>query len=98
MGLISMSYGNSERLLQACQVTPTIEVPLVRVHPETDDKQLFPCELYAQRVLGVPRIVSGHFLHIIFDYLGSLEDGVTLIWDNRILYHRGVFKYDGQQR
>ncbi|MCL2898352.1 TauD/TfdA dioxygenase family protein [Brenneria tiliae] len=106
MGLISMSYHQPEPLLEARQKTPPLQVPLVRVHPETGAKQLFPCELYAQRVLGLPRIVSDHVLHIVFEYLRSPEvvaqyhwqDGATLIWDNRIVHHRGVFNYGGQQR
>lgn len=106
MGLVSMSYGDPQRLLQARQETPPIEVPLVRPHPETGARQLFACELYAQRVLGVPRLVSDHLLHIVFEYLRSPEvcaeyhwqDGATLIWDNRIVQHRGIFNYGGQQR
>lgn len=106
MGLISMSYPNAERLLQARSEAPPIEAPLVRVHPETGARQLYACELYSQRVLGVPRIVSDHLLHIVFDYLRSPEvcteyhwqDGATLIWDNRIVQHRGVFNYGDQHR
>ena len=106
MGLVSMSYPSSQLLLQARQETPPIEAPLVRVHPETGARQLFACELYAQRVLGVPRTVSDHLLHIVFDYLRSPEvcteyhwqDGATLIWDNRIVQHRGVFNYAEQHR
>lgn len=106
MGLLSMSYRESERLLQARSEAPPVEAPLVRVHPETGARQLFACELYAQRVLGVPRIVSDHLLHIVFDYLRSPEvcteyhwqDGATLIWDNRIVQHRGVFNYADQHR
>lgn len=105
MGLISMSYREPAKLLDARQKAPPLVVPLMRVHPETGAKQLFPCELYAQRVLGLPRIVSDHVLHIVFEYLRSPEvvapyrwqDGATLIWDNRIMQHRGVFNYGGQE-
>jgi len=106
MGLISMSYREPALLHDARQKTPPLLVPLVRVHPETGVKQLFSCELYAQRVTGLPRIVSDHVLHIVFEYLRSPEvlaqyhwqDGATLIWDNRIVHHRGVFNYGGQER
>jgi len=106
MGLTSMSYPDAERLMQARLEMPPLEVPLVRVHPETGEKQLFACELYAQRVLGLPRIVSDSLLHIVFEYLRTpevcteyhWEDGATLIWDNRTVQHRGVFNYGGQHR
>ncbi|GAA5235192.1 TauD/TfdA dioxygenase family protein [Verticiella sediminum] len=106
MGLLSMSYPDPERLIEARLQAPPLEVPLVRVHPETGDKQLFACELYAQRVLGVPRLVSDSLLNIVFEFLRSPEvcteyrwqEGAALIWDNRIVQHRGVFNYGGQHR
>ncbi|MBX6318552.1 TauD/TfdA family dioxygenase [Pigmentiphaga sp.] len=106
MGLVSMSYADPERLAQARYETPPLEVPLVRVHPETGAKQLFACELYAQRVLGVPRVVSDHLLGIVFEFIKSpevcteyrWETGAALIWDNRIVQHRGIFNYAGQDR
>jgi len=106
MGLVSMSYGDPERLAQARLDTPPLEVPLVRVHPETGARQLFACELYAQRVLGVPRLVSDHLLGIVFEFIKSpevcteyrWEAGAALIWDNRIVQHRGIFNYAGQDR
>jgi len=106
MGLVSMSYPDAHHLIQARLDTPPLEVPLVRVHPETGAKQLFACELYAQRILGVPRTVSDHLLGIVFDYIKTpeicteyrWEEGATLIWDNRIVQHRGIFNYGGQDR
>ncbi|MDX3908016.1 MAG: TauD/TfdA family dioxygenase [Pigmentiphaga sp.] len=106
MGLISMSYPDPERLGQARHDTPPLEVPLVRVHPETGAKQLFACELYTQRVLGLPRQVSDHLLGIVFEFIKSpevcteyrWETGAALIWDNRIVQHRGIFNYAGQDR
>jgi len=106
MGLVSMSFGDAERLAQARLDRPPLEVPLVRVHPETHARQLFACELYAQRILGVPRGVSDSLLSIVFEFLRSPEvcteyhwqDGAALIWDNRIVQHRGVYNYGGQRR
>src|SRR5690606_15884400 len=73
---------------------------------ETGAKQLFACELYAQRVLGVPRVVSDNLLNAVFEFIKSpevcteyrWEDGAVLIWDNRIVQHRGVFNYGGEAR
>ena len=105
-GLISLAYQDPEALAAARAKNPPIEVPLIRQHPETGQKQIYANELYAQRILGVSRSVSDHLLRIIFDLIGQQEIGATyaweegsvLIWDNRVVHHRGVFNYDEQRR
>lgn len=106
MGLVSMSYGTPEELAQARVDTPPIEAPLVRVHPETGRKQLFACELYTQRILGLPRVVSDSLLNVVFEYVKApevcaeyrWEKGAVLIWDNRTVQHRGIFNYGESTR
>ena len=53
------------------------------------------------RILGVPRTVSDHLLQILFDYVKSpdvqtrvaWQEGAAVIWDNRVVQHRGVADY-----
>ncbi len=105
-GLLSLAYQDPQGLAEAREKNPPIEVPLIRVHPETGRKQIFANELYAQRILGVSRIVSDHLLAILFEQIKlpeigasyAWEEGAVLIWDNRAVQHRGVYNYDDQRR
>lgn len=105
-GLLSLAYQDPQGLAEARAKNPPLEVPLIRVHPETGRKQIYANELYAQRILGVSRSVSDHLLGILFDLIKLPEIGATyvweegsvLIWDNRTVHHRGVYNYDGQRR
>lgn len=105
-GLLSLAYQDPQGLAEARAKNPPLEVPLIRVHSETGKKQIFANELYAQRILGVSRSVSDHLLGIIFDLIklpeiGASyvwEEGAVLIWDNRVVQHRGVYNYDEQRR
>ncbi len=105
-GLLSLAYQDPQGLAEARAKNPPLEVPLIRVHPETGRKQIYANELYAQRILGVSRSVSDHLLGILFDLIKLPEVGATyvweegsvLIWDNRTVHHRGVYNYDDQRR
>ncbi len=105
-GLLSLAYQDPQALAEARVKAPPLEVPLIRVHPETGKRQIFANELYAQRILGVSRNVSDHLLGIIFDLIKQPEigaiytwrEGAVLVWDNRAVQHRGVYNYDEQRR
>lgn len=104
-GFLTLAYHDFEQRAQQREKYPPIEVPLVRIHPETGRKQIFANELYTQRILGVTRRTSEALLNILFDAISApevqtrhrWEDGIALIWDNRTVQHRGVPDF-GQQR
>jgi len=97
-GFLTLAYHDLSKRAAEREKYPPIEVPLVRVHPETGRKQIFANELYTHRVLGVTRRTSQALLDILFDALSAPEvqarhrwhDGTALIWDNRTVHHRGV--------
>lgn len=85
---------------------PPIEAPLVRVHPETGRKQIFVNESYTVYIKNVSRTVSQSLLTILFESIKSPEvqgryawrQGALVIWDNRIVQHRGIGDFPGQSR
>lgn len=105
-GFLTLAYHDFAQRSREREKYPPIEVPLVRVHPETGRKQIFVNELYTQRILGVTRRTSQALLDVLFDALSApevqarhrWEDGVALIWDNRTVQHRGVADFGRQRR
>lgn len=104
-GFLTLAYHDFAQRAQQREKYPPIEVPLVRVHPETGRKQIFANELYTHRILGVTRRTSQALLDVLFDAVNApevqarhrWEDGEAVIWDNRTVQHRGVPDF-GQQR
>ncbi|MFG1431172.1 TauD/TfdA family dioxygenase [Xanthobacter sp. V2C-8] len=100
-GFLSLAYQDPQALAAQRAKYPPVEAPVIRVHPDTGRKQIFVSELYTQRILGVPRTVSDHLLQILFDYVKSpdvqtrvaWQEGAAVIWDNRVVQHRGVGDY-----
>lgn len=100
-GFLTLAYQDPEALAAQRAKYPAIEAPVIRVHPDTGRKQIFVSELYTQRILGVPRTVSDHLLQILFDYVKAPDvqtrvawkEGAAVIWDNRVVQHRGVADY-----
>lgn len=100
-GFLTLAYQDPAALAAQRAKYPAIEAPVIRVHPDTGRKQIFVSELYTQRILGVPRTVSDHLLQILFDYVKSPDvqtrvgwkEGAAVIWDNRVVQHRGVADY-----
>lgn len=105
-GFLTLAYHDLEKRAQQREKYPPIEVPLIRVHPETGRKQIFANELYTQRILGVTRRTSEALLDILFDVISAPEvqarhrwsNGVALIWDNRTVQHRGVPDFGAGRR
>ncbi|MFG1480029.1 TauD/TfdA family dioxygenase [Xanthobacter sp. V4C-4] len=105
-GFLTLAYQDPQALAAQRAKYPAIEAPVIRVHPDTGRKQIFVSELYTQRILGVPRTVSDHLLQILFDYVKSpdvqarvaWQEGAVVIWDNRIVQHRGVGDYGDGRR
>ncbi|ANN70606.1 TauD/TfdA dioxygenase family protein [Bordetella bronchialis] len=105
-GYLTLAYHDLAQRAAEREKYPPIEVPLIRVHPETGRKQIFVNELYTLRILGVTRRTSQALLDVLFDVLGApevqarhrWEDGVALIWDNRTVQHRGVPDFGASRR
>jgi taurine dioxygenase len=105
-GFLTLAYQDPVELAAQKARTPTIEAPLVRVHPETGRKQIYANELYTQRILGLSRIASESILNILFDLVRSpdvqtryqWDQGSVLIWDNRTVQHRGVGDFGAGHR
>lgn len=105
-GFLTLAYHDLTQRAGQREKYPSIEVPLIRTHPETGRKQIFANELYTQRILGVTRRTSQALLDVLFDAISAPEvqarhrwaDGVALIWDNRTVQHRGVPDFGGKRR
>ncbi|WLE62894.1 TauD/TfdA family dioxygenase [Burkholderia plantarii] len=106
MGFLTLAYREEEELARQKARFPWIRTPLIRVHPDTGRKQIFVNELYTQRILGLSRVASQNILGILFDLIKSpevqtrfeWEEGSVLIWDNRVVQHRGVGDYGSGHR
>jgi taurine dioxygenase len=87
-------------------VNAPIETPLFRVHPQTGRKQLFVNESYTTYIKNVSRTTSQHLLGILFEALKepevearlTWERGASILWDNRVVQHRGVGDFRNQNR
>lgn len=105
-GFLTLAYQDPQALAAQRAKYPPIEAPVIRVHPDTGRKQIFVSELYTQRILGVPRVLSDHLLQILFEYVKSpdvqarvaWQEGAVVIWDNRVVQHRGVGDYGDGRR
>jgi alpha-ketoglutarate-dependent taurine dioxygenase len=95
-----------KKWLQA--VRPTVmeaEHPVVRVHPETDERTLIVGS-YLKRFVGLNGPDSRHLMSILQDHITLPENtvrwrwqvGDVAIWDNRATQHRAVDDYGSQQR
>lgn len=105
-GFLTLAYQDREELAAQRAKAPPIEVPLIRVHPETGRKQIFVNELYTLRILGLSRTASQSLIDLLLDLVKSpdvqarfqWQEGTALIWDNRTVQHRGVGDYGAGHR
>ena len=80
--------------------------PVVRVHPETDRKNLFVNPKFTRRVVDMPEAQSDGLLRLLYDHMTRPEFVVryhwsrdTLaMWDNRATMHFGIYDYEGDER
>lgn len=87
-------------------INAPIETPIARTHPVTGRKQIYVNESYTTYIKGVSRTVSNALLTILFDAINTQEvqarvtweQGQVVIWDNRVLQHRGIGDFGGQSR
>ncbi len=105
-GFLTLAYQDRDELAAQRAKQPPIEVPLIRVHPETGRKQIFVNELYTLRIVGLSRTASQSLIDLLLDLVKSpdvqarfrWEEGTALIWDNRTVQHRGVGDYGAGHR
>jgi taurine dioxygenase len=95
-----------ERLVELRAKYPPIDVPVIKVHPETGEKYIFVTELHTTYIKGVTRTTSDSLLRLLFGALENAElharftwrKGSIAIWDNRLVQHRAVHDYGEQRR
>lgn len=81
------------------------EHPVVRVHPETDERTLVLGH-FVKKLLGYPTSDSDHLLQLLASYVTRLENtvrwrwsvGDIAIWDNRATQHYAINDYGDQHR
>ncbi|HEY9301074.1 MAG TPA: TauD/TfdA family dioxygenase [Phormidium sp.] len=79
--------------------------PVVRVHPETQERSLF-IGGFVRRIHGLSTTESAQVLQMLQSYVVRPENtlrwhwqlGDVAFWDNRATQHYGVYDYDGQLR
>ncbi|HEY0294749.1 MAG TPA: TauD/TfdA family dioxygenase [Bordetella sp.] len=105
-GHIADRFDDPEEAGRQRALNAPIETPIVRVHPETGRKQLFVNESYTTYIKNVSRTTSQNLLGILFEAIKEPEvaarytwvSGSAILWDNRVVQHRGVGDFPGQQR
>lgn len=105
-GHLAERYLDREQQARERARMPPFEHPVIRVHPETGRKQIFVSESYTAYIKGVSRTVSDSLLAILFEAVKSPEvlarytwtPGALVVWDNRVVQHRGVKDYGASHR
>lgn len=105
-GHLAQRYSDPDELARQRAKLPPIVVPVIRRHPVTGKKQIFVNESYTAYIEGVSRVTSDHLLGILFDAVKSPDvqgryiwrEGALVVWDNRVVQHRGVKDYGDNRR
>jgi taurine dioxygenase len=104
----ALSDEDAARIAHHRQFTSTVfetEHPLVRVHPETDERALL-LGAFAQRVVGFRSTDSADLIRLFQNAVTKPEntvrwrwrDGDFIIWDNRSTQHYATFDYGTARR
>ena len=80
--------------------------PLVKIHPETNQKCLFVNPVYTSHVHGMDKEESFLLLLKLYDhmtqdrfiYRHKWSENMLLMWDNRTVMHMADGGYDGYDR
>ena len=83
-----------------------VEHPMVRVHPETQRRNLFVNPKFTRSVKGFPHAQGKAFLQLLTDHMTQppftvryrWAQGTLAFWDNRATMHYGVYDYEGSRR
>jgi taurine dioxygenase len=105
-GHLMQRYSDSDELARQRAKLPPIIVPVIRQHPVTGRRQIFVNESYTAYIEGVSRVTSDHLLGILFNAIKSPDvqgryvwrEGALVVWDNRVVQHRGVKDYGDNRR
>lgn len=88
-------------------LTPDVDHPIVRTHPETGRKALYLNPNRMEQVVGMERAESDRLLDALiahateprFQYRHKWSPGDILIWDNRCTMHKANADYpEGSRR
>jgi alpha-ketoglutarate-dependent taurine dioxygenase len=79
--------------------------PVVRVHPETDERGLFVNPVFTSHIEGLSRLESESVLRLLYEHIATPEHvvrwrwrgGDVAFWDNRATAHYAAADYDGQR-
>jgi taurine dioxygenase len=105
-GHLAERYLDPEQQARERARMPPYEHPVIRVHPETGRRQIFVNESYTAYIKGVSRTVSQSLLAILFEAIKAPEvqaryawtPGALVVWDNRVVQHRGIKDYGSDHR
>lgn len=105
-GHIADRFQDADEAARQRGLAAPIETSLVRVHPDTGRKQLFVNESYTTYIKHVSRTTSQNLLGILFEEIKSpevqarlhWEPGAFVLWDNRVVQHRGIGDFGSQRR
>jgi taurine dioxygenase len=79
--------------------------PVVRVHPETDERGLFVNSVFTSHIEGLSRRESDAVLRLLYEHIATPEHvvrwrwraGDIAFWDNRATSHYAAADYDGSR-
>lgn len=83
-----------------------VEHPVVRVHPETERRNLFVNPKFTLVLKDFPRVQGDGLLRLLYDHMTQPEfvvryhrgPGTVAFWDNRATMHYGIYDYGDARR
>jgi len=93
--------GGKERLAQAVKDNPPVKHPVIRIHPENNQKVIFVNALFTTKIIGLPEKESSAILKFLYDHVITpeytcrfkWEPNSIAIWDNRSTQHKPINDY-----
>ena len=93
--------GGKERLAKAVADNPPVQHPVIRVHPESNQKVIFVNALFTTKIIGLPEKESSAILQFLNDHVIAAEytcrfkwePNSIAIWDNRSTQHKPINDY-----
>ena len=93
--------GGKERLAKAVEDNPPVQHPVIRIHPESNQKVIFVNALFTTKIIGLPAKESSAILQFLYDHVITAEytcrfkwePNSIAIWDNRSTQHKPINDY-----
>ncbi len=87
------------------ELTPPVQHPVVRTHPETGRKGLFVNRNFTSHIMGLNRLESDALLAFLLQHIEQPEFAVRFhwtkdsiaMWDNRCTQHYAIIDYKSQR-